>query len=178
MRHTLRARALAGALCVFLMQAAFASHATETPPPAQTTTTTTTTTNTPPPAAPAPQMSMKEAMQKLGLVAFPAKGQTPEQQEADELACLEWSAEQAGVKPNSQKDVQAAGKQAAAHVDSVAKGAAVKGAAKGAAVGAIIGSISGDAGAGAAYGAAGGAVVGRRAKKQATAQAQAAGEKS
>ena len=122
-------------------------------------------------------MTMKEAKQKLGITVFPAKEQTPQQQEADELSCLQWGADQAGVTHGSQKDPKAAGNAAAAKVDSAAAGAAVKGAAKGAAVGAIIGSISGNAGEGAAYGAAGGAVAGRRAKKQATAQAQAEAEK-
>jgi hypothetical protein len=128
------------------------------------------------PAAPAPQMTMKQAKEKLGIVVFPAKGQTAETQEAEELACLQWGAEQAGVLPNNAKDPKAEGQAAAAHVDSAAQGAAVKGAAKGAAVGAIIGSISGNAGEGAAYGAAGGAVAGRRAKKKATAQAQSQAE--
>ena len=130
-------------------------------------------------SAPAPaqhEMTMKEVKQKLGMVVFPAKGQTPQQQEADELACLQWGADQAGVHPGSAKDAKAAGQAAAAHVDSAATGAALKGAAKGAAAGAIIGSISGNAGAGAAYGAAGGAIVGRRAKKNATAEAQAQAE--
>jgi hypothetical protein len=46
-----------------------------------------------PAAAPAaPQMTMKEAKQKLGIVVFPAKGQTPELQEAEETACLQWGA--------------------------------------------------------------------------------------
>ena len=98
-------------------------------------------------------------------------------QEADELACLQWGAEQAGVtKDTKPKDAKAAGDAAAAQVDSAAKGAAVKGAAKGAAVGAIFGSISGNAGAGAGYGAAGGAVAGMRAKKKAGKQAQAQAE--
>jgi hypothetical protein len=117
-------------------------------------------------------MTMKEAKQKLGIVVFPAKGQDAATQEADELACLQWSANEAGVTPADRKDPNAAAQAAGAKMDSAASGAAVKGAAKGAAAGAIIGSISGNAGEGAAYGAAGGAIAGRRAKKQATAQAQ------
>ncbi|HKA24651.1 MAG TPA: glycine zipper domain-containing protein [Candidatus Eisenbacteria bacterium] len=123
------------------------------------------------------KMTMAEAKKKLGIVVFPAKNQTPQQQEADELACLQWSADQAGVKPGDQgPDAKAAGDAAAAKVDSAASGAAVKGAAKGAAAGAIVGAITGDAGTGAAIGAGTGAVAGRRAKKKAKEQASAQAE--
>ena len=129
-------------------------------------------------AAPAPEMTMKDVKQMLGIVVFPAKEQTPEVQEAEEIACLQWSADELGIKPNTPApDANSAGEAAAAKTDSVTKGAAVKGAAKGAAVGAIIGSISGDAGKGAAYGAAGGALVGRRARKGASTQAEAEAQK-
>jgi hypothetical protein len=129
-------------------------------------------------AATVPEMTMKEVKQKLGMVVFPAKSQTPEVQEAEELACLQWSADQLGIKPNTPApDPKAAGQAAAEKTDEATKGVAVKTAAKGAAAGAIIGSISGNAGAGAAYGAAGGALVGRRAKKGATAQADAEAQK-
>ena len=125
----------------------------------------------------APPMTMKEAKQKLGIVVFPAKGQTPEQQEADEWECLQWGADQAGVHPGDKgPDSKAAGEAAAAKVDSAASGAAMKGAAKGAAVGALVGAISGDAGAGAGYGAIGGAVAGRRAKRQAKENAKGQAE--
>jgi hypothetical protein len=122
-------------------------------------------------------MTMKEVKQKLGMVVFPAKGQKPEQQDDDEYACLNWGAEQAGVKPTDQAaNKKAAGDAAAAKVDSAAAGVAVKGAAKGAAVGAMMGAVWGDAGEGAAVGAIGGAVAGRRAKKQAKANAKAQAE--
>lgn len=140
-----------------------------------TSTTKTTTTTTTPPPAPKP-MTMKEVKQKLGMVVFPAKEQTPEKQETDEYDCLMWSADQAGINNSKPADPKAAGDAAAAHVDSVAAGAAVKGAAKGAAAGALIGSISGNSGSGAAYGAAAGAVAGRRAKKSAKADAAAQAE--
>lgn len=85
---------------------------------------------------PTPQMTMKEIKQKLGIIVFPAKGQTPEQQEADEWACLEWSVNQAGLGPNAgQQDAQAAGEAAKAQANDATKGAAVAGAAKGAAGG-------------------------------------------
>lgn len=128
-------------------------------------------------AQPKPQMTMKEIKQKLGIVVFPAKGQTPEQQEADEWACLEWSMNESGLGPNAgQQDVQAAGDAAKAQATEATTGAAVKGAAKGAAAGAIFGAIAGDTGEGAAIGAVGGALAGRKAKKQATAQAETQAE--
>jgi len=121
-----------------------------------------------------PQMTMKEIKQKLGIIVFPAKGQTPEQQEADEWTCLEWSLDQAGLGANAgQQDVQAAGDAAKAQAKDATKGAAVAGAAKGAAAGAIFGAIVGETGEGAAIGAVGGAMKGRRAKKQAEKQAEA-----
>jgi hypothetical protein len=128
-------------------------------------------------AQPKPQMTMKEIKQKLGIIVFPAKGQTPEQQEADEWACLEWSINESGLGPNAgQQDVQAAGDAAKAQAKEATTGAAVKGAAKGAAVGAIFGGIVGDTGEGAAVGAVAGGLKGRQAKKQATAQAEAQAE--
>ncbi len=118
-----------------------------------------------------PQMTMKEVKEKLGMVVFPAKGQTPEQQEKDEYECLKWAVDQ--LTSTQMTDPNAAGAAAKEQAKDATTGAAVKGAAKGAAVGALFGAISGNAGEGAAYGAAGGALVGRRAKKQAEAQAEA-----
>jgi hypothetical protein len=124
-----------------------------------------------------PQMTMKEIKQKLGIIVFPAKGQTPEQQEADEWACLEWSMNQSGLGPNAgQQDPQAAGDAAKAQAKEATTGAAVAGAAKGAAVGAIFGAITGDTGEGAAVGAVAGGLKGRQAKKQAEKQAEAQAE--
>jgi hypothetical protein len=110
---------------------------------------------------------------KLGLVVFPAKDQTKEQQAQDEKACYDWSKEQTGIDPAAvtvnTDSAAAAGKAAA---DTATHGAAVKGAAGGAAGGAIVGGIAGDAGTGAAIGAVAGAARGRRAKKQASKQAE------
>jgi hypothetical protein len=129
-----------------------------------------------PPAGTVP-MTMKEVKQKLGISVYPAKNQTVQQQEDDEYACLQWAADQAGIKPGQTgPDAKAAGDAAAAKVDSAASGAAVKGAAKGAAAGAIMGAITGDAGTGAAVGAGAGAVAGRRAKKKAKENASAQAE--
>src|SRR5262245_60954423 len=101
---------LAGAALLSLAAPAAGSDAAKTKPASGTTTTA-------PPAA--PQMTMKEAKQKLGIIVFPAKGQTATVQEADELACLQWAAEETGVTKNSMKDPKAAGAAAAGHVDSV-----------------------------------------------------------
>jgi hypothetical protein len=130
----------------------------------------------PPPAGTVP-MTMKEVKQKLGISVYPAKHQSAEQQDNDEYACLQWAADQAGVKPGQTgPDAKAAGDAAAAKVDSAAAGVAVKGAAKGAAAGAIMGAVTGDAGTGAAIGAGAGAVAGRRAKKKAKENASAQAE--
>jgi hypothetical protein len=110
---------------------------------------------------------------KLGLVVFPAKDQTKEQQAADEKACYDWSKEQTGIDPAAvtvNADSAAAAGQAAA--DTATQGAGVKGAARGAAGGAVVGGIAGDAGTGAAIGAVAGVAKGRKAKKQAGQQAQ------
>jgi len=163
---------LAAAGLIAFAVAALPAHAADEKKPA-----------TPPAAAPAdsaktpPPMTMKEVKQKLGMIVYPAKGQTAGQQEADEESCLVWAADQTGLKPNTPApDAKAAGKQAGAAVDSATAGVAVKTAAKGAAAGAIFGAIVGDAGTGAALGAASGAMGGRRARKQASKQAEAQAE--
>lgn len=113
----------------------------------------------------------QQAKQKLGLVVFPAKDQTPQQQAADEQACYAWAQQQvdplAGT-PNSDS-AAAAGK---AKADSATKGAAMKGAVGGVAGGALIGAAAGDAGTGAKVGAAAGGLRGLRARKEAEAKAE------
>jgi len=109
---------------------------------------------------------------QIGLLIYPAGGQPPEQQQADEAACTQWAEAQTGLKlqagtVNTDSAAQAAREQTA----DATQGAAVAGAARGAAAGVAIGAIAGDAGTGAAVGAAAGAMRGRRAKKQAEAQA-------
>jgi len=87
------------------------------------------------------------------LAIFPAKGQTPEQQKADETAAYDWATKQTGWDPYQAKAVldQQAGASAAAA--NSARGGAFKGAAGGALAGVAIGAIAGDAGKGAAIGA-------------------------
>lgn len=89
------------------------------------------------------------------LYIFPAKGQTPEQQQQDEGACDAWATQQTGFNP-------AAPPQATSPPppQSAPRGGLIRGGARGATVGAIGGAIGGDAGKGAAIGAATGALLG------------------
>lgn len=112
-----------------------------------------------------------QAKQKLGLIVYPAREQTPQQQAADEQACYAWAQQQidplVGI-PNADSAAQA-GK---ARADSASKGAALKGAAAGVAGGAVIGAVAGDAGTGAKVGATSGALRGLRARKEAEQRAE------
>lgn len=85
---------------------------------------------------------------------YPAKGQTPEQQQQDEGACDAWATQQTGFNP-AQPPPAVPPPPPPAPV-----GGLVRGGARGAAVGAIGGAIGGDAGKGAAIGAATGALLG------------------
>jgi uncharacterized membrane protein len=106
------------------------------------------------------------------MIIYPAKGQAPEQQAADEASCTTWAESQTGLVLSGGKvNVDSAAKASQQKAAEATTGAAVVGAAKGAAGGAAIGAIAGDAGTGAAIGAVAGALGGRRAKKQAEAQA-------
>ena len=116
-------------------------------------------------AAQAPPAA-KTMSQSLGLVVFPAKGQTADVQKTDEGACYDWAKQQTGYDPVAPPPAPTA-----APVQQK-QGGAVKGAAKGAVGGAAIGAIAGDTGDGAAIGATVGAVKGRKAQKQANASAQ------
>ena len=125
------------------------------------------------PAAPG---GAKPTLKSIGMMIYPAKGQTPEQQAADEAACTAWAESQTGLVLSGGKvNVDSAAKASQQKTAEATQGAAVVGAAKGAAAGAAIGAIAGDAGTGAAIGAAAGAMRGRRAKKQAEQQAAAQG---
>jgi uncharacterized membrane protein len=109
---------------------------------------------------------------QIGMVIYPAGGQSPEQQKADEAACTQWAEAQTGLKlqvgeVNTDSAAQAAQQQAS----EATQGAAVRGAARGALAGVAVGAIAGDAGTGAAIGAAAGAMGGRRARKRAQSQA-------
>jgi hypothetical protein len=99
---------------------------------------------------------------------YPARGQSPEQQQKDQGECSGWAMQQSGANP------------AAVPPPPGPQGQVVRGAGRGAAIGAVGGAIGGDAGKGAAIGAATGALVGgmrradqRRAAEQAQSQASA-----
>jgi hypothetical protein len=91
----------------------------------------------------------------LGLVTYPSKGQSPQQQDKDEVDCYGWAKKQTGIDP-----VAVANTPTKEEGPAVGGGERVKGAAIGAVGGLAIGGIAGDAGKGAAIGAVGGTLVG------------------
>jgi hypothetical protein len=91
---------------------------------------------------------------------YPAKGQSPQQQQQDMAECQGWAAQQPGTS--------------APPPPSGPTGQGVRGAARGAAVGAAAGAIGGDAGKGAAAGATAGALVGGMHRRQDRRAAEAA----
>jgi OmpA family protein len=126
-----------------------------------------------PAAAAAPSAQQMDAaaaqFKQLGLLAYPAKGQSADKQKKDQAECYAWAKDQTGFDPATAAAVNtdSAAKAAKEQTAQATQGAAVKGAAKGAAAGALIGAAAGDAGKGAAVGAAAGGVGGRAGKKRA-----------
>ena len=96
---------------------------------------------------------------EAGMIVYPAKGQSAEQQQKDEFACHQWAVQQTGYDPT--KTQQAPQQQTTQSGRPVAKGAA-----GGALVGAGIGSLSGKAGRGMAIGAGVGALAGGSRRRQ------------
>src|SRR5262245_56590611 len=91
---------------------------------------------------------------------YPAKGQTPQQQQADQTQCQSWALQASGVNPGAPPPSTGGGQVAGT-------------AARGAAVGAVGGAIGGNAGKGAAIGAATGALVGGMRRRDERRQAEA-----
>ncbi len=124
---------------------------------------------TPPPA--------KSLSASVGVVAFPAKGQTAQKQSQDEGECFSWAKTQTGfdpMNPSASAPPPPPPAQAAAPAPG---GQRLRGAARGAAAGAIIGEVADDdAGKGAAIGATAGALKGgaEKRKQESAAQQQAA----
>jgi len=118
----------------------------------------------------------KSISSHLGLHAFPAKDQTPEQQQADEFACYRWAKQDSGFDPLAALESSQSAKTAAPATSTSptvsAQAAGLRGATRGAAAGAAVGAIAGDAGQGAGIGAASGALRGRMAQKRAQAEAE------
>lgn len=100
--------------------------------------------------------------------AYPAKGQTAQQQGEDETQCLAWAKQDTGIDP--------AAVAAAPPPQTGPQGERLRGAARGAVGGAVIGEIAhGDSSQGAGVGAAAGVVAGgARARRNQAAQAQQA----
>lgn len=116
---------------------------------------------------PASSSSMSSS---LGLVVFPAQGQAPDKQAADEGECFAWSKGQTGIDPFAPPPAQAPAQASAPPPPPppAATGARVRGAARGAAAGAVVGEIAdNDADRGAEVGAALGVMKGGAETRQA-----------
>jgi hypothetical protein len=100
-------------------------------------------------------------------VVYPAKGQSPAQQQKDQAECAAWAKQTTGIDP-----VAVAQAPPPASGPAVGGGQRLGGAARGAAGGAVIGAIAGDAGAGAGIGAVVGTMAGGRRARQERAQQQ------
>lgn len=101
-------------------------------------------------------------------IAYPAKGQSAQQQQRDDGECYGWAKSNTGIDP-------AVVASSPPPPPSGAGGERVRGAARGAAGGAAIGAIAGDAGEGAAIGAVVGTMAGgRQARQNKAAEQQAA----
>jgi hypothetical protein len=115
---------------------------------------------------------------------YPERGQSQQQQQADQGQCHVWAVQQSGFDPASANARMAGAPPPPPPQQVVGSGAMAGGAARGAAIGAVGGAIGGDAGKGAAIGAASGALIGgmRRSRQiqdeQAAYQAQAAQQQS
>ena len=125
--------------------------------------------------ASAPAAPSKPISTSLGVVVFPAKGQTPQQQGKDEGECFTWSKGQTGVDPTAPPPPPPAA--VAQEPAQKAGGERARGAARGAAAGAVVGEIANDdASEGAAIGAAAGAMKGGSQKRKNKAEAQSQAE--
>ena len=108
---------------------------------------------------------------EAGMVVYPAKGQSAEQQQKDEFECHQWAVQQTGYDPTRAQ--QAPQQQTTQSGRPVAGGAA-----GGALVGAGIGSLSGKAGRGMAIGAGVGALAGGARRRQQERQQAAANQQA
>lgn len=116
------------------------------------------------------EASAQSLSSNLGLVTYPSKGQSGQQQDRDEVDCYSWAKQKTGIDP-----VAVANQPTAQDGPAVGGGERVQGAARGAVGGLAIGAIAGDAGKGAAIGAVAGTMVGgHRARKNKAAQEQQA----
>ncbi|HSX85729.1 MAG TPA: YMGG-like glycine zipper-containing protein [Cellvibrio sp.] len=106
----------------------------------------------------------------LGVMAFPAKGQTAEKQSQDEKECFNWSKTQTGYDP---ANPSASTSTQVASAPEQHGGQRLRGAARGAAAGAIIGEVADDdSRKGAEIGAAAGVLKGGAEKRRQKADAE------
>lgn len=110
------------------------------------------------------------SISNAGMMIYPAKGQSAEQQQKDEFECHQWAVQQTGYDPTKA--------QQAPQQQTTQKGGVVRGAAGGALLGAGIGAIAGDAGKGAAIGAGVGAVGGGARQRKQQQQQEAANQQA
>jgi hypothetical protein len=87
------------------------------------------------------------ALAQQGLMIYPAKGQSADQQSKDQYECHQWAIQQSGFDPANPQTTTTGPSGTGMGRE------ALRGGARGAAAGAAIGAIAGDAGKGAAIGA-------------------------
>ncbi len=124
----------------------------------------------PPQQAASPPYHGKTLAASAGILAYPNRGQTPEQQTIDEATCYNWSKQQSGFDPMAAAAPAAQPQAAQAKQPPVDHTAVVQGTARGAAAGAAIGAIAGNAGKGAAIGATTGLIAKGRQSRMAQSQ--------
>ncbi len=107
---------------------------------------------------------------QANMLIYPAKGQSPEQQQKDEYECHLWAVKQTGFDPTKA--------QAPQQQNAAKRGGALRGGARGALVGAGIGAIAGDAGKGAAIGATAGGIGGGMRQRRQNQQANEANQQA
>jgi len=105
-----------------------------------------------------------------GMLVYPAKDQSPEQQQKDEFERHQWAVQQTGYDPTTA--------QQAPQQQTTQGGGVARGAAGGALVGVGVGAIAGDAGKGAAIGATTGAIAGGARQNRQRQQQQAANQQA
>jgi len=123
----------------------------------------------PPPGTQVARSSASPSSQ-LGVYVFPAKGQSGEQEQLDQLHCYDWARNQTHLDPLAQPASPPVVVGSPPPPNPPPTGHT---AARGAAGGALVGAIAGNAGAGAAIGAGAGAIRGSR-QNQAAQEQQAA----
>ena len=114
-------------------------------------------------------VTLLPAAMAQGAYAYPLKGQSAQQQQKDELECIDWATQRTGVDPRRPPSYQGgySGAAPSGQVNSgffgrgrYGEGGGIADAGKGAAGGALVGAIAGDAGKGAAIGALSGLFIG------------------